>query len=90
MKVRMLISSIIIVIIIIIILYLYNFYIKIDSFATIRRTLSDVDIFYLNNPTNSQQTPDPITGTYSKKKQEDCLYQNNLQASAPCTYSILN
>jgi hypothetical protein len=89
-KLRMLISSIIIVIIIIIILYLYNFYIKIDSFDTIKRTVGDVDIFYLNNPTNSQLTPNPITGTYRKKKQEDCLYKNSNQAGASCTYSIVD
>ena len=89
-KLRMLISSIIIVIIIIIILYLYNFYIKIDSFDTIKRTVGDVDIFYLNNPTNSQLTPNPITGTYQKKKQEDCLYKNNNQESTSCTYSIVD
>ncbi len=89
-KIRMLASSVIIVIIIIIILYLYNFYIKIDSFATIRRTLGDVDVFYLNNPTNTLVTPNPITGSYHKRKQEDCLYNNNNQSSAPCTYKIVD
>ncbi len=87
LKVKMLGSSIIIVIIIIIFLYLYNQIKKKDLFVVnIERKLGPVDIFYLNNPTNTTITPNPTTNIYHKLKQEDCVGEGSAKK---CTYTIV-
>jgi hypothetical protein len=86
LKLKMLISSVIIVIIIIIFLYLYNDSKKKDLFTTIERKIGPVDIFYLNNPTNTTITPDPLTNIYHKIKQEDCTI---VGTSKQCRYTIV-
>ena len=88
LKVKMLISSIIIVIIIIIFVYLYNDTKKKDLFTPIEieRKTGPVDIFYLNNPKNTNITPNPITNIYHKIKQEDCEQDGT---SKICSYTIV-
>ena len=86
LKVKMLISSIIIVIIIIIFVYLYNDTKKKDLFTIIERKTGPVDIFYLNNPTNTTLTPNPLTNIYHKIKQEDCERDGT---SKICSYTIV-
>ncbi len=86
LKLKMFISSIIIVIVIIIFLYLYTDNTKKDLFTTVERTLGEVDIFYLNNPTNTDIRPDPVTNLYHKIKQEDCIADGS---SKICSYSIV-